>query len=393
MTWLYHFLLALALTQWSVSSQVIYECENPSDDVCTLRGVQLSTKDGGPIVLPEDLQFVHLIDGNIPKIEDEFYNEFGDPPVNFTITNCAVERLYVNPAVVHMNASWNKLKVVTINSRLSYDHLRVLTLSHNQLRKLPNIKDLIQLENLDVSHNSIDYIELHLFQRLTNLKLLDLGGNKITSLDGQFRLEKLVELRLNNNDLQAVGFDTWNLPNLATLDLSLNLLMYLNGADVQEFFPKLRYLGLPGNQWNCRALPKLLKALREQSVIFLDNLGTCPGNWTAFEGLCCVDSYVNWVTLHSQWEIRKLERKVQSLNDTLVADLARVKNEQGQQISQLEEKIVEQEQLMGNMKGHLLSMEGLIEDLIEELYLRELEKLESKKGSDESKTGGMKLIY
>ncbi|XP_065088537.1 uncharacterized protein LOC135710008 [Ochlerotatus camptorhynchus] len=392
MTWLRHFLFLLALT-WSVSSQKIYECEDPSDEVCILRGVQLNSKDGGPIVLPEDLQFVHLIDGNIPKIEDEFYNEFGDPPINFTITNCAVERLYVNPAVVHMNASWNKLKVVTVNSKQSYGHLRVLALSHNQLRKLPNIKDLIQLEKLDVSYNAIDYIDLHIFQRLTNLKTLDMGGNKITSLDGQVRLEKLVELRLNNNELHDVGFGTWNLPNLATLDLSLNLLMYLNGADIQDFFPKLLYLGLPGNQWNCRALPKLLDALRERSVGFLVDLGKCPANWTAVDGLCCVDSYVNWVTLHSQWEIRKLERKVQTLNDTLVADLARVKNEQGQQIRQLEEKIDQQEQLMGNMKGHLLSMQGLIEDLIEELYMRELEELDSKKGTEEKKPGGVKLVY
>uniref|UniRef100_A0A1W7R8N6 Putative membrane glycoprotein lig-1 n=1 Tax=Aedes albopictus TaxID=7160 RepID=A0A1W7R8N6_AEDAL len=387
----------LVLTLQYSTAQKVYECENSSSDVCVLVGVEHTPNDEEPIILPEELQFVEMLNGNIPKIDEDFYNEFGEPPTNFTVTNCNVEQLFVSPQFVHLNATGNKLKTVTINGKMSYNRLKMLIVSRNQLRRLPNIKDLTQLEHLDVSRNIIDFIDLNVFQRLTNLKVLNLEGNRINSLDGPFRLGKLTELRLNSNELQEISFDSWNLTNLAIFDLSLNLLMYLNGDDLREPFPRLRYLGLPGNQWNCRALPKLLATLQERSVRFFGDVTRCGKNWTTVQGLCCQDSYVNWVTLHSQWEIRKLERRIQTLNDTLLADLAKVKDEQGTQITKLEQQIEEQEGLMVNMKRHLMSMEGLIEDLIEELYLREVESGKSSKDEvqkdAEEKAPKTKLVY
>ncbi|EAT35593.1 AAEL012255-PA [Aedes aegypti] len=387
----------LVLIHHQSQAQKFYECDKPTTDVCILRGIEHTSNDEEPIILPEELQFVELVDGNLPKIDEDFYNEFGEPPLNFTVTNCNVEQLHVSPQFVHLNATGNRLKTVTINSKVSYNKLKVLIVARNQLRRLPNIKDLTQLEHLDVSRNSIDYIDLKFFQRLANLKVLNLEGNKINSLDGSFQLGKLTELRLNNNELQEISFDSWSLPNLAILDLSLNLLMYLNGDDLRVPFPNLRYLGLPGNQWNCRALPKFLQSLHERSIKFFGDVTRCGVNWTTVQGVCCQDSYVNWVTLHSQWEIRKLEQKIQTLNETLLADLAKVKNEQGEQIAKLEKQIEEQEVLMVTMKGHLMSMEGVIEDLIEELYLREVENMRLSKDEGDAKgekaAAKKKLIY
>lgn len=376
-------------------AQKVYECRYSSSGVCILEGVEYTSNDEEPIILPEELQFVELINGNIPKITEDFYNEFGEPPINFTVVNSGVEQLFVCPQFVHLNATGNKLKSVTINNKVSYDRLKVFVVAHNLLKRLPNIKDLTQLEHLDVSYNSIDYIDLNVFQRLMKLKILNLTANKIRSLDGSFRQPHLIELRLNNNELQDISFDDWQMPNLVILDLSLNLLMYLNGEDLPAPFPQLRYLGLPGNQWNCRSLPKLLDSLQERSINYFGDVTQCAANLISVMGFCCQESYVSWVTLQSQWEIRKLERKIQTLNDTLVADLAKVKNEQGQQITQLERQIEEQEKLMGTMKNHLMSMEGLIEDLIEELYLREVETVRSKIDVEKKMEGNapMKLVY
>ncbi|XP_062565657.1 uncharacterized protein LOC134227957 [Armigeres subalbatus] len=376
-------------------AQKVYECRTSLTGVCILEGVEHTPNEEEPIILPEELQFVELVNGNIPKITEEFYNEFGEPPTNFTVVNCGVEQLFVCPQFVHLNATGNKLKSVTINNKVSYDRLKVFVVAHNLLKRLPNIKDMSQLEHLDVSHNSIDYIDLKAFQRLTKLKVLNLTSNRIGSLDGAFKQGQLIELRLSNNELQDISFDDWQMPNLEILDLSLNLLMYLNGEDLREPFPLLRYLGLPGNQWNCRSLPKLLDSLKERSIRFFGDVTRCAANLTSVKGFCCQDSYVSWVTLQSQWEIRKLERKIQSLNDTLLADLAKVKNEQGQQIAQLERKIEQQEKLMETMRNHLMSMEGLIEDLIEELYLREVETARLKNDVVENvkENAPMKLIY
>lgn len=374
MAFLRFVLIFAAIYLQGSSSQTIYQCESLSSSViCTLRDVTLAEPgDIDQIELPEEQQFVHFVDGNIPTFDESIYGQL-ETTRNLTITGCKVKKLFVSAQLVHLNASGNEIERVDRKAGEDYGGLKVLDLSGNGMTKVPNVKDFVGLERLDLSGNKIDFFKCDLFGRLTKLKWLSLADNVINSIQGGLQLRSLEELHLNGNKLLEVDFLTWNLPTLTTLDLRDNLLMYLNNEDLEQPFRKLTRVDLAGNQWNCQGITKLVEALQKRSISFAPSppAPKCPS--TSIQAICCEDSYVNSVTLQSQWDIRKLQRQMQTMNDTLVAKLAAVRLEQGVQIEQLERQLTVQEGQMAEMKQHLLRMARLIEDLIEELYLRQME--------------------
>uniref|UniRef100_A0A1Q3FS28 Putative leucine-rich repeat protein n=1 Tax=Culex tarsalis TaxID=7177 RepID=A0A1Q3FS28_CULTA len=378
-------------------SQTIYECESsPSSSAdCILRDVTLvQPGDIDQIELPEEQQFVHFLDGNIPTFDESIYGQL-ETATNLTITGCQVKKLFVSAQLIHLNASGNHIQGIERASGSDYSGLKVLDLSTNNISRVPNVKDFVGLERLDLSGNKISFVKLDLFGRLTKLKWLSLADNVIDSLEGGLRLRYLEELHLNGNKLLEVDFISWQLQALAKLDLRDNLLMYLNAEDLEKPFPKLARIDLTGNQWNCQGMTKLVEQLQKRSIDFKPPPTKCPT--THIQGFCCEDSYVNSVTLQSQWDIRKLQRQMQTMNDTLVAKLAAVRQEQGVQIEQLERQLTVQEGQMAEMKRHLLRMARLIEDLIEELYLRQTEGVvEEKRGRGMKQQAGrqqLKIVF
>ncbi|XP_058825017.1 platelet glycoprotein V-like [Topomyia yanbarensis] len=371
-------LLSVLLTQLGTTfTQQIYECDesSSSNGICVLKDVQLPSPDDiNSIELPAEQSVVQFINGNIPDFGQPIYGQL-EITTNLTITRSALKKLFVGSLLVHLNASWNSLTRLDRASNEDYSNLKVLVLSHNSFDRVPNVKDFVAIEWLDLSHNELDFINLDIFGRLQKLKLLDLTSNKIRSLDTEkgFRLPSLTEFRLADNQLLELDLTNWSLQNLAKLDVSSNLLLYMNGADLNGSLSKLTQLGLAGNQWNCRALAKLIESLQKSSISVTGASVPCPANYTTIQGVCCLDSYVSYVALQSQWDIRKLQREMRTMNETLVQKLAAVRGEQGSQIALLERKLSTQEKRMVRMKQHLLTMARMIEDLIEELYLREKE--------------------
>lgn len=256
---------------WKIFCQQIYECEEPRiDEICRLRGVTIATPgDIKTVTLPTEQQFIQFVDGVIPDFGEFIYSQLKSV-TNLTITNSSVEKLTVTPTLVHLNASMNNLTHIERNSDADYDSLRVLILSHNTLDQLPNIKDFVAVEILDLSDNKLISLNLDLFARLTKLKKLDLSRNKIRSLDTVkgFRLDNLTELQLVKNHLFELDIARWNLPALTLFDLSYNMLPHLNGEDIRQAFPKLKLIGISRNQWNCRVLTKLADFLKKNSISF-----------------------------------------------------------------------------------------------------------------------------
>ena len=92
------------------------------------------------------------------------------------------------------------LSVVLSHNKISQAHnlghlyqLIKLSLSHNQLKTFKT-NGLDSLEELRLNDNSIQMVDPSL-NSLTSLKLLDLGRNKITSLEYQIKLHILVPLK------------------------------------------------------------------------------------------------------------------------------------------------------------------------------------------------------
>ncbi|XP_055635899.1 leucine-rich repeats and immunoglobulin-like domains protein sma-10 [Toxorhynchites rutilus septentrionalis] len=366
----------LILNCLKIYCEEIYKCETPSiGGVCRLSGVTIESLDDiHTMELPAEQQFVQFVDGAIPDFGQVIYEQL-ESVTNLTITNSGVKKLFVAPTLVYLNASMNNLTRIERASSEDYSTLRVLILSHNAFDRVPNIKDFVAIETLDLSDNKMDSVNLDLFSRLTKLRELDLSNNKIRFLDTEngFSLRSLTILELRKNHLFELDLTRWKLPALRSLHISLNFLSYINGEDLRQAFPKLSVLGMSRNQWNCRCLSKLTYFLEQHSISFTHDDSLCLANYTSIKQVCCLDSYVNYVTLNSQRDIRLLQREMAAMNTTLVVKLAAVRDEQSVQIAVLEQKLTVQEKQMALMKDHLTSMARLIDDLIEELYLREME--------------------
>lgn len=119
----------------------------------------------------------------------------------------------------------------------SMPSLRHVYLSYNRMQKINNspFRNLIDLETIDLSHNSIVKID-ELFQfeiRPSKMRKLSLAFNFIINLPGDTfeQLTSLQELDLSHNYIEELSEEPFlNLTNLVTLRLNHNKIFDLNGA-------------------------------------------------------------------------------------------------------------------------------------------------------------------
>jgi len=125
----------------------------------------------------------------------------------------------------------NKAEGKTIKDKLLYlTNLKVLGLSYNNLTSLEGIDKLTNLEELDLYNNKLTNLEG--IDKLTNLKSLGLSGNKLTNLPkGIDKLTNLKSLGLSYNKLTNLPKGIDKLTNLKRLYLSDNELTSLKGID------------------------------------------------------------------------------------------------------------------------------------------------------------------
>jgi Leucine-rich repeat (LRR) protein len=136
------------------------------------------------------------------------------------------------------------------------ENLTTLTLHSNGITTLPvNVfQDMHVLQYLDMKNNALQLPE-HVFDPLSNLLTLELGGNQMRTLEvGIFRnLSRLYRLNLWGNNLQNLTQDVFiGLSSLQFLDLSSNKMTSIS-ADLFANMPQLRELSLPNN--NFTSLP------------------------------------------------------------------------------------------------------------------------------------------
>jgi len=135
-------------------------------------------------------------------------------------------------------------------------NLTSLTLHSNGITTLPvdMFQDMHVLQYLDMKNNALQ-LPVHVFDPLSKLLTLELGGNQMRTLEvGIFRnLSRLNRLNLWGNNLQNLTQDVFTgLTSLQFLDLSSNKLTSIS-ADLFANMPQLRELSLPNN--NFTSLP------------------------------------------------------------------------------------------------------------------------------------------
>lgn len=134
--------------------------------------------------------------------------------------------------------------------------VQLLALTYNFIETIPYLDEYISLEKLELAHNRIKQISATAFNKLTNLKYLDLSNNSFTDLvqiNPRMLLQSLVNLKtfkLSNNKLQNF---TGEMSQMRITSSSLEHL-YLSSCGIQLVngeallgFTRLQTLDLSSN--------------------------------------------------------------------------------------------------------------------------------------------------
>lgn len=116
---------------------------------------------------------------------------------------------------------------------------KVLNLSGQGLTKVPSyIFDRTEIEELNLSNNSLDGALQAEVRFLQNLKVLNLSNNNFTGVPAEVgRLGKLEVLDLSNNSLTGLPYEIGNLSNLKILDLRGNAYSKMDLERIKKSLP------------------------------------------------------------------------------------------------------------------------------------------------------------
>jgi internalin A len=171
-------------------------------------------------IIPTELLIHHL---------SEIDTIIFDDKTIYNYTRCNISGLGLTTS----RAEWNKFP------------LRFINVSHNSIRTIESFNDLTSLQNLNLSYNELcDIDELN---TLSALQLLQVDHNKLRSFP-RYSQPLLVALTLSHNELTTLLPRAESLPtfsNLSLLDLSYNQLTSLNGI---ESCSSLQILLIQGNK-------------------------------------------------------------------------------------------------------------------------------------------------
>ncbi|XP_055333079.1 carboxypeptidase N subunit 2-like [Paramacrobiotus metropolitanus] len=123
----------------------------------------------------------------------------------------------------HLDLSNNQIAQLRPSMFENLKSLQVLDLSDNQVAGLPAyvIADLLDLKMLDLSNNRLQELPLDLFDDTQdNLKIMDIGGNRISSLTSTHftMMPNLTVLDTRKNPINALSNDLFSgTPNLARI--------------------------------------------------------------------------------------------------------------------------------------------------------------------------------
>ncbi|KIM43242.1 hypothetical protein M413DRAFT_69231 [Hebeloma cylindrosporum] len=105
--------------------------------------------------------------------------------------------------------------------------VRTLSVANNCLTGITSYSHLLNLESLDISHNEVE--SLRQLECLRHLRELKADANKLTTIDGLQRMDGLVKLSLQGNQIRAVDFSSCRWKRLEMLNISHNRVDTMEG--------------------------------------------------------------------------------------------------------------------------------------------------------------------
>ncbi|KAG8821722.1 hypothetical protein FRC17_009742 [Serendipita sp. 399] len=143
--------------------------------------------------------------------------------------------------------------------------LRSLELGSNRIRTIENLDSLVNLEELWLGKNKLTKIEN--LDNLQKLRLLSIQSNRITKIEGLDKLVNLEELYISHNGLETIeGLE--NNTKLTTLDVGNNQITAVENIshlkDLQEFWASYNQIS------DIKSLDKELGGLSRLETIYLE---------------------------------------------------------------------------------------------------------------------------
>jgi Leucine-rich repeat (LRR) protein len=202
-------------------------------------------------------------------IDSESFNDF---------TNLTEIRLYNNNFKQLASSLFNK----------NCTNLTSLYLSNNQLTNLSEtiFNGLVNLTQIDLKYNKIDYLEPMLFKTCSNLEYIYLTGNKLKRLDPNLfdGLYKLIGIYLSSNKIEQLDPQIFTgLINLKELYLRENRLRHLDPR-LFNGLNRLTYLRINNNKLECLD-PALFHGLNNLIGVWIEDNRIKQLDYDLFNGL------------------------------------------------------------------------------------------------------------
>lgn len=165
----------------------------------------------------------------------------------------------------------NKISVIESGT---FDHLtdlNILDISYNKLTSFYEITNAVEstecannlgIQKLKASYNKLN--NLNCIRKMVNLTMLDLAGNKLMEVSAAdfIHLTEISFLDLSFNNIKDLNLQALSLMHLNELRVD-HLVKYDNLHDV---LPKLTTLSLLAESWNCSFVYSVVEILQKQRI-------------------------------------------------------------------------------------------------------------------------------
>lgn len=212
----------------------------------------------------------------LTQLEKKFYVNFNDDNDRYVLDKKG------NVVELYLDGVWKIQKRVPDPKHISdlsiflplSPHLKILHINNWAVEDMSPLEHFTSLEELSLSYNN-HIAKICGLEKLTQLKTLDLSGNKITKIEGLDTLEHLKTLNLHSNSIKKVE-NINKLFKLQNLLLAGNEIHKLEGIEELIFLKKITIGYELSDIPNLDYLPNLQEVGIEGNINKLNNLYFLP---------------------------------------------------------------------------------------------------------------------
>lgn len=279
---------------------------------------QLHELDKGLFRGCKNLRDVKLVGNNLKNVHLQLPYTL----LKLDISNNTIDQVLIEPLHNRTSSDLRELlRVVAVNNTITSFYIDPdfvvshIDLSKNDMKSIHNVSQIPSLIDLSLAFNPLGPLPLNSFDTMTDLLFLNLEHTRLGRLEfGTFsQAAKLKHLDISHNDLHEIDMDMLAaLSSLEELSLAGNNLTKLEYAGLLELFPRLRFIGISNNNWDCKTLANILKYLNKQHIRLLEDANGQHRSGHNLKGISCHNAQKHPVVMEKQ----VVEENINELRET-----------------------------------------------------------------------------